>query len=160
MTSTEMQMLSGLRLTWSSFRALWRYWRAGRIHINSPRDQEFLEGRETMDEQGRFSYAVKGTLKRLPPDHEIWLLTEDHRPGRIWPQGFSPVEFDRGRGEWVGRVHTRDPRPKILAVVAPPTSVDFFKYYQRMGAKTDFTGLDRVPPECKNKDSVQARLRP
>jgi len=51
---------------------------------------------------------------------------------------------------------TRD--PKILAVVAAPTSVDFFKYYQRMGAKTDFAGLNRVPPECKNRDSVQARL--
>jgi len=27
--------------------------------------QEFLEGKETMDKEGRFSYAVKGTLKRL-----------------------------------------------------------------------------------------------
>jgi len=149
-------MLADLRLLWRGFSALLEYQRTGRIQIMSPRPLEVLQDPKPLDPE-RVSYAVRGKLKRLPRDHEIWLLTEDHRSGRVWPQGFEPVQFDREKGEWIGRVHSRDPQPKIIAVVAPPTSVDFFKYYQRMGSKTNYEGLDRVPPECKIRDSVQAR---
>jgi len=153
--------LALLRATWSGFKAWREYHRAGQIQITSPRPLELLEDKLPFGEpeEGRFSYAVRGKLKRLARDCEIWLLTED-RSGCVWPQGFSPVQFDPARREWVGRVHTQNPRPKIVAVVAPLTSQEFFKYYQRFGPKTDYAALNRVPVECTNRTSVDARLPP
>jgi hypothetical protein len=158
MDTTAAELFGGLRLAWSGFSTWLQYRRFGRIQITSPRSTDFLQNPKRLDAE-RVSYEVRGKLNRLPDDsHEIWLLTEDHCSGRVWPQGFEAVQFDRDKGEWSGRVHSRDQSPKIVAVVAPPSVVDFFKYYQRMGAKTNYEGLDRIPPACKKKDSVQARL--
>jgi hypothetical protein len=47
---------------------------------------------------------------------------------------------------------------QILAVVAPPTSQDFFEYFQKRGAETKaFVPLNRIPPECRNIAAVLAR---
>jgi hypothetical protein len=100
---------------------------------------------------------VRGKLKRLPKNHEIWLLTE-HPSGCVWPQG--KAEFNRHTGEWEGHIHTQEPHQKIVAVVALPTSQEFFKYFRQYGRRTDYAALNRVPVECKNVDSVDAHLEP
>jgi hypothetical protein len=156
---TPEQGLTAAKTGWSGVKAWVEYWRAGRIQITSPRPRELLEGKEPFELQGRFSYTVRGTLKRLPRDHEIWLLIED-RSGYVWPQGFSRVQYNQQTGEWFGRVHTQFSEPTIIAVVAPPTSVDFFRYYQKVGNKTNHEALTRVPVECTNRTTVQARVAP
>jgi|SRR5580658_8634851 hypothetical protein len=99
---------------------------------------------------GRPVYLVRGRLKRLPADHRIWLLTQHEVDGRVWPQGSRPVTYRRDTGEWDGWiVGTEGSRAKIVAVVAPPTSHDFFAYYVTQGRSTGSYGaLPRVPPEC------------
>jgi hypothetical protein len=130
------------------------------IYITSPRPLEFLEDKQSLGKIS--SYRVRGTLRQLPHGHEIWLLTEDHRGG-VYPQGFREgvVQFDSQTGEWVGRVAATTEQVKIIAVVAPPTSQDFFKYYQMIGQKNnyEYERLPRVPPECTNMAWVQARCR-
>lgn len=130
------------------------------MQITSPRPLGELDGKEPFGapEEGRFSYAVRGKLKRLPSDCEIWLLIQDERSGCVWPQGFSRVQFDPQNGEWVGRVHTQFTRPRIVAVVAPPTAQDFFRYFQKWGSKTNHAALDRIPVECTNRTFLDARL--
>ena len=127
------------------------------IQITSPRPLEAPIGKKPFDEVGRFSYEVRGKLKRLPKNHEIWLLTE-HSSGCVWPQG--KAEFNRDTGEWEGRIVAQEPYQTIVAVVAPPTSQEFFKYYRQYGPRTNYGALNRVPFECKNIDSVDARLSP
>jgi hypothetical protein len=156
---TLAEELALIKPFFNGVRTLLAYLRSGRIQITSPRDLGFLEeGKERLDDI-RVSYIVRGKLKQLPRDHEIWLLTED-RSGVIFPQGFSPVQFNKDIGEWVGRVHTQSPRQKIVAVVAPPTSAQLFKYYQKIGPKTNYEPLDRIPVECTNRTSVHVRLPP
>src|SRR5579862_2290469 len=81
---------------------------------------------------------------------------------RSWPQGFFPVQFGPSEGTWFGQIdpgHRRHIR--IVAVVAPPTSEDFFTYYERVGREVRrgiFEPLSGVPAECVNQDSVQARV--
>lgn len=158
---TPETLFAGIRAGWSGLKAWVDYRRAGRIQITSPRPMEFLEGKQTFGEpaNGRFSYEVRGKLKRRPEGSEIWLLIED-RSGCVWPQGFSLVQFDPEREEWIGRVHTQHSQPRIVAVVAPPTSQDFFRYYGLWGSKTNHAALNRIPVECTNRTSVDARLPP
>jgi hypothetical protein len=143
------QELMLLRTAWSSFTKLYEYWRAGRIQITSPRSSEALK---PFANEGRISYEVRGKLKRLPKNHEIWLLTE-HSTGCVWPQ--EKAEFNRDTGEWEGRIATNEPHQKIVAVVAPPTSQQFFKYYKLFG---NGAALYSIPVECRSTDSVDARL--
>lgn len=115
-----------------------------------------LDDRQTV-RGGGYCYAVRGTLKRLPIDNMIWLLVEEQGGLRAWPQGFHPVVYDPGIKEWHGRISDERTNMliKIVAVVAPPTSQDFFSYYERAGLATGYMALERVPPECKNRDYVQ-----
>jgi len=96
----------------------------------------------------------------LPTRHEIWLLTQDEGSETAWPQGFSAVQFDRQSGDWSGRIGGKPGETvKIVAVVAPPTSVDFFRYYQNIcNQGKEFEPLSRLPVECRNSDWVQTRF--
>jgi hypothetical protein len=69
----------------------------GRIQITSPRPQERLEDRQE-NARGGVSYRVRGTLKKLPTAHQIWLLTEDEMDGKFWPQTGDPVQFNQTTG--------------------------------------------------------------
>lgn len=109
------------------------------------------------------SFEVRGKLKRLPKNHEIWLLREHEVTRKVWPQGFPSglVRYDPGQGEWSGRVAVQNDQRaiKIVAVVAPPTSQDFFRYFQRLGDQhQNHVPLDRIPDECTNRFSVQALI--
>jgi hypothetical protein len=128
------------------------------IEITSSRPGELLQNPQPLGNGS--SYAVRGKLKRLPRDHEIWLLREDEQSGEVRPQGFSAVQFDPHSGEWFGRVTGPAGQTiKIVALVAPPTSQDFFRYYQAVGSGLPrYEPRRRVPLECKNRASVQARL--
>jgi hypothetical protein len=103
---------------------------------------------------------VEGTLEHLPEGHKIWLLNVNERSKQVWPQGFSTVEdWDAQRGVWTGRVCGKPGETiKIVAVVAPPTSTDFFNYYQRICDCGTVEPLGRIPPECTNQASVTVTL--
>jgi hypothetical protein len=140
----------------------WVRWVIGRqIQITSPTPQQTLEHPQPLGTG--VSYEVRGRLKKLPRDHRIWLLCEDERSGRVWPQGFYSIQFNQYSGEWVGRIngrHGSSGQPiKIVAVVAPPTAGDFFEYFQQVGTKfKDYEPLKRIPVECTNRTWVQARV--
>ncbi len=129
------------------------------IRITQPRPQEVLSDPQLLG--AGFSYAVKGTLRTLPKHHAIWVLTESESDGRVWPQGFFPVQYDPQKGEWFGRVNGDGfPNVRLLAVVAPPTSIDYFNYFQKLGRLREykFEPLARLPPECTNVAWVQTRI--
>jgi hypothetical protein len=134
----------------------------GKITITSPRFQEVLQYPAPLGD--RLSYRMDGTLRHLPQDHAIWLLhAEDEGAGRarVWPQGFEAVQYDPVTRRWSGRVSIASSSGsfvRLVAVVAPPTSRDFFSYFQRNGGKTGYDGLLRIPPECHNRTSVQAKV--
>jgi hypothetical protein len=131
-----------------------------KIQITFPRPGEILSDPQPLGD-GR-SYPVRGRLRSLPKGHEIWLLTANERSNEFWPQGFKAgaVIFDERTGEWHGRIAgSRESALRIFAAVAPPTSQDLFRYYQSRGdATTQYVPLDRIPPECANVCSVQAKL--
>jgi hypothetical protein len=101
-------------------------------------------------------------LGHLPKGHAIWLLTEDQGTGEIRPQGFYAVQYNEPQKTWSGLITGNGKgQVKIIAVVAPPTSIQFFRYFQSVGRANNykFTPLNAIPPECKNITAVQA-LRP
>jgi hypothetical protein len=107
-----------------------------------------------------FSYKVTGKLSKKANDHRIWLLNENEREQKVWPQGFSPVtDWDPRTGEWSGRVHGKAGETiKIVAVVAPPSAADFFNYYQELCDQGIVKALKRIPPDCTNQASVEIKL--
>ena len=127
-----------------------------RIQIIVPRPGEVLTDPVPFGKD--FSYMVRGRLKSVPHGHVIWLLTQDERSGKVWPQNFYPVQFNEG--EWHGRIHAGAVTPlRIFAVVAPPTSQMLFRYFQERGQETNtYAALLGVPPECHNRHSVQTKL--
>jgi hypothetical protein len=141
--------------------ALWKWLTSAcdlfgnRIVISSPRPNESLIG--TPASAGLKSYSVFGTLKRLPKDHAVWLLVEGDTTTSVWPQGHEQVVHDSASKVWRGKITARQGIVRIYAVVAPLTSQDFFRYYEQSGQKTDWAPLKRIPPECSNCASVQAR---
>ena len=128
-----------------------------RIRITHPREGETLMDPERCV-PGGLCFQVRGTLKSLAENHEIWLLLADDA-GRIWPQGFFAVHYDPYLKSWMGKINGAGRTyVKIIAVVAPPTSQDFFHYYQEQGRSTNFQPLNRLPAECLNAASVRARI--
>jgi hypothetical protein len=127
------------------------------IRITSPRPQQGLTNPKPLGPG--FSYEVRGTLKHLPKNHEIWLLVKEESSQRVWPQGFERVQYDGDDESWAGRINPAmsGPNVTIIAVVAPPTSQEFFQYFQRVGPETEYEPLERVPTECRNTDEVQAK---
>jgi hypothetical protein len=128
------------------------------IQITYPRPLETLTNGEALN-SNNVAFPVRGSLKRLPALHEIWVLTQDDSTGLLWPQGFFPVQYDPIQGTWLGKINGSGKKQvRIIAVVAPPTSQDFFKYFQTVGHLRDykFEPLKRLPPECRNVTSVQA----
>jgi hypothetical protein len=146
------------RIGWRGGVAMVRRISGGKIQITSPRPQERLDDRQE-NARGRVSYKVRGTLKKLPTAHQIWLLTEDEIDRKFWPQTSDPVQFNPTTGEWHGRISYKRPNRssvKIFAVVAPPTSQQLFRYYGKVGEKTkNWEPLDEIPPECTNQTYVQ-----
>jgi hypothetical protein len=129
-----------------------------RIKITLP-----LPGEPLIDKQplgpSAFSYEVRGKLKSLPQGCEIWLLTADDRAERYWPQGFRRVQYKEQTGDWQGRVHAGNSPLRVIALVAPPTSQQLFRYFQKRGDETGYhSPLDRIPEECQNIASVQTRV--
>jgi hypothetical protein len=129
------------------------------IEITSPVHGQVLADPKPLGPNS-VSYPVRGRLKRLPDgQHKIWLLVAHEGSERCWPQGFYSVDYDNQTGEWNGRVNAGNTPLRIIAVVAPPTSQDLFRYFQKRGDETkSYVPLERVPPECSNRASVVVRL--
>jgi predicted lysophospholipase L1 biosynthesis ABC-type transport system permease subunit len=145
------------RAIWSGVAASIRSARGHAITITSPGPQETLSGVEISGVNKYF--PIRGALKVLPKDHEIWLLVQDESTGLVWPQGFFPVQFNHQLGTWMGKINESGRKQvRIYAAVAPPTSQEFFRYYQAVGKLREykFEPLKRVPVECRNRASVQA----
>ena len=106
-----------------------------RIKITLPLPGEALIDKQPLGPKS-VSHAVRGTLRSLPEECEIWLLTADEKTKRYWPQGFSAVQYNRQTGDWQGRVHAGHSPLQIVAVVAPPTSQQLFRYFQKRGDET------------------------
>ena len=144
---------------WSSLRAVARKVAGRQIQITHPRPLETLSDPEPLGEG--VSFPVRGTLKHLAENHQIWLLTEDELTGHVLPQGFSIVQYDSQQETWIGRISAGGKRQvKIIAVVAPPTAQDLFRYLQQVGIDRNyhFEPLIRVPVECTNRAFVPARV--
>lgn len=135
----------------------WKRWRGREIAITDPAENGELSPAE---KRGAVeAYPVSGTLKRLPKDHTIWLLVIDETRKKIWPQGFEPVMHDPIKGNWKGYVTAFGWRNvTITAVVAPMTSQEYFRYFQRVGPKTNFEPISEVPPECKQRATIHVRV--
>ena len=137
----------------------YRRWFGQRIRITDPQPHGVLTAAEMRP--GVMKHVVSGTLKHLPKDHEIWLFIEDAFTGKVWPQGHAPVEYNRDKGVWKGFVNVMGwHNVTIIVAIAPPTSQDYFNYFQRMGSdfKSGYQPIARVPPECKWRDTVQAKV--
>jgi hypothetical protein len=120
-----------------------------KIQITVPINSGVLDDRQR-DGEG-FTYRVCGTLKHLPQGQVIWLLNGDGR--QFWPH--STADYDVGSGEWRGRTFLwpKQSGAFINAVVAPPTSQQFFRYYQQYGQGKP---LSCIPAECENQTRVWA----
>ena len=154
-----MSILEGMfsRALWEAGKASVNTLLGNQIKITLPGNDGILSQPE--DFYGAKAYIVRGTLKRLPKNHRIWLLTEDYAGGPIRPHGFFPVIYKDKEGTWWGKVNSvGKQRFRLIAVVAPPTSDDFFTYYQQVGKATGFEPLKRIPPECRNMASVQVTI--
>jgi hypothetical protein len=129
-----------------------------KIQITSPAPQGVLGGRQSSPGGGA-NYEVRGKLKSLRRGDEIWLLHQEQTTGELRPQGSQLVQYDSRSGDWYGRISDKRSNCliKIVAVVAPPTSQDFFRYYEKVGHQTNYTPLQRIPLECVNWAFVQTR---
>jgi len=105
---------------------------------------------------GGFRYEVRGTLKLLPKDHEIWLLNSGQASDQAqqWPQ--RSAKHSSTSGKWEGLIYL--PRTLaetfINAVVASPTAQQLFQYYNLYGGGEK--PLTRIPVDCENKAQVWA----
>jgi hypothetical protein len=153
----------------------------GRISIISPLNGGLLdEGRRPHG--GGCSYLIRIRLTHLPEGHKIWVLNEDEVSGKVWPQ--SQAVRSLRPSEWEGEtfVWPKQTKITIVAVVAPPTSHEYFQYYHKFREHADRINravtqaidnkaasielrsedrevlpLVRLPPECTNIARVQAR---
>jgi hypothetical protein len=104
-----------------------------KIQITSPVSGNTLEDPQPAGKG--FTYKVRGTLKLLPLDHEVWLLNAGSADelAKQWPQ--QAAQHNSTSGEWEGRIfmHTWDAQTFINAVVASPTARQLFDYYHEYG---------------------------
>lgn len=109
------------RAIWSGVAASIQSIRGHAITITSPGPQETLSGAEISGVNKYF--PIRGALKVLPKELEIWLLVQDESTGLVWPQGFFPVQFNHQLGTWMGQINGSGRKQvRIYAMVAPPTS--------------------------------------
>jgi hypothetical protein len=141
---------------------LWCRWQFGRrIKIIDPKMDGFLGAAE--NRLGTQAHPVSGSLSHLPKDYKVWLLVVNEQTSEIWPQGFDGglVEYDEKHHTWKGYVHAWGwNNVTITAVIAPPTTQEYFNYVQRVGNLTKHKPILRIPPECKHRDTVRAKVPP
>jgi hypothetical protein len=146
-------------IIWSTVGDGYGRWFGKGIKITNPADNGFLAPMEIR--RGVQAHPVSGTLKYVPKGHKIWLVVANEAHGKFWPQGFEPVEYNRATGTWSGYITVFGwHRVAIYAVVAPPTTQEYFDYFQRVGGVTKHEPLLKIPAECKRRDVVSAKPRP
>ena len=95
----------------------------------------------------------------VPKGHKIWLVVANEAQGKFWPQGFSRVEYDSGTGAWKGYVTVFGwQNVTIFSVIAPPTTQQYLDYFQRVGDRTKHEPLLAIPPGCKRRAVVHAKV--
>ncbi len=141
---------------WKTARAFWNRSKAitpaepaVQISIISPLNDGVLEnGKDTA--QAAHRYLARAKVSNLPHGHKVWFVHEKPRTGEIWPQ--EPA-ISKTPDEWEAWTFVWDHHNEvtIVAVVAPPTSNDYFEYYHTVRKPLGAQGpipLPRIPPEC------------
>jgi hypothetical protein len=82
-------------------------------------------------------YRVSGGLHHLDPQHKVRLAVENAATGEFWPQGHEDIELD-ALGRWSGLVYiaSEQQAARLYALIAPPTTVEFWDYYRRAGSRS------------------------
>jgi len=125
------------------------------IKIAYPRAGQRIQASIPKGDDG-YRCEIQGTLTRLKPGHEIWLLTQDITTGNVWPQDCGPVAYDRGQGTWSGLAFlSGKQRLRIIAVSAPPTSQMLFRYWSSAASHNSWKPLGGRPSECTIYDQVE-----
>jgi hypothetical protein len=118
------------------------------IKITHPRPGELLTDGQPVGSSG-YRFPVRGTLKNKPAGHEVWILAHDGANEKVRPQ-FRAAIFDPDQGTWSGSINpSGQSAVRIVAVVAPPTSHEFFQYFQKVGdLHRNRVPLERIPPSA------------
>lgn len=94
--------------------------------------------------------------ENLPRNHEIWLITQPVNSNgelEFFPQcDRAPANLNLQTGLWEAQTYIRkNSTCDVFAVVTPPTSQEFFRYYCKVGrnSNNDFIHLEKIPSECK-----------
>ncbi len=134
-------------------------WFGKQVTITHPQPNAVLT--EPKPFKGITAYPVRGTYRHLPKGHQVWLLTQDETIGRrIYPQGFFHVHLNPRDKTWHGLIDggTRQ-QINVIAVIAPPTSQEYFQYFEYVGREVRngvFEPIPKIPDECAERDSAQA----
>jgi hypothetical protein len=144
---------------WASTRVLsQKEQEANKIVIDSPTEGESVRPLHLI--AGLRCFQVTGHLAGLPDRHRVCLLIQDPVTRKVWPQSFNRASYSVEDGTWTGYVYAATGTIEIyvVAVVAPPTSISYFGYYQDHGGQTGWDPLPGIPDECTNFASVTVAI--
>ena len=135
------------------------------IEIEHPRNGQRIDLPKRREDDGGFKYQVSGRLSRIDPNQELWMLNQNVTTGEVWPQ--SPVTPNKESGKWSAHVYLYLGKTRILAVIAPPTAQQLFRYYFYTHGKYSkkceklkpvWLPLRYVPKECRVQDMVDIEV--
>ena len=134
-------IISGIVLVGNTGFWGWRRLGPTKVRITHPMDYGSVEHEE----------MIRGTSKRVPKQHAIWVVVFPHEANLYHPQN-APAEVQE-TGDWstlvyIGTEKDSGKRFDIIAVVADKTAQDSFRAYLADGKKKDWPGLENLPEEA------------
>lgn len=127
----------------------WRYLAPTKVKITYPINYGSMERTE----------MIRGTSKRVPREHAIWVVVFPHEANLYYPQN-SPANVQK-TGDWTSLAYIgieKDVGRKfdIAAVVADKTAQDSFRAYLAGSIKKGWSGLEKLPEGAPIYDCVTA----
>jgi len=135
--------------------------------IEHPRNGQRIDLPKRREDDGGFKYRVDGRLSRIDPNQELWLLNQNVTTGKVWPQSCDNVTLYKESDNWTAHVYLYPGKTRILAVLAPPTAQQLFRYYfyahDKYSKKCEkfepvWLPLRDVPKECRVQDMVDIEV--
>ena len=138
----------------------WRSKKSLSLKIEYPCDGQRIDLPKTRNDDGGFEYQVSGRLSRIDHSQELWLLTQNVVIGEVWPQSRDRVSLDNESGKWTAHAYLYPGTKKIriIAVLAPSTAQQLFRYYFQVGEQFGWVSLSHVPEECWMQDWVEIEV--